>query len=160
MQSRASLLVAACATVALAGCSIVGTRSPEPLPGRHAYSVQTIQGSSWIEFSCELAWDHPVWALRGWPRIREFYSSQRTFKVRFKREDGAFQSISLPSCDQVNHDGRFPARMFSETNASVAAECVTPDGRAFLEAGRNNYRCWGDLDKRGYVVEYFYLSDN
>ena len=143
----------------IASCSMMGARPPEPLPGRHAYSIRTIQGNSWIEFSCELAWDDLAWALRGGPRIRQFYSSQRTFKLRFKRKNGSYQTISLPTCEQVNHDGRFPANAFRGRNSTIASECVSSDGRQFMEGEPQNYRCWGNLDDLGYVVEYFYLSD-
>ena len=157
MQNRLFVALWTCAVLVIASCSMTGTRAPEPLPGRHAYWVQTIQGYSWVEFSCELAWDHPVWALRGGPRIRQFYSTQRSFKLRFKKVNGSYQTISLPSCERVTHDGRFPDSVFWGRNARISSECVSSDGRAFLETGRDNYRCWGNLEELGYVVEYFYL---
>ena len=155
-----NLFSLALALLLITSCSSLGKRSSEPLPGRHAYSISTVQWESWIEFSCEKLWDHPVWALRGASRIRQIYSTRKSLTFHFVRENGARQKVELPGCRDVSSDGRFPERFFSYMKPWRERSCISEDGYAFLNSGDRNYRCWGDVNEDGYMVEYFYIEDS
>ncbi len=158
MHFKSQALILTSALLFSAGCATTGNSSSHPLPGRHAYSIQTLEGQNWVEFDCE-KYEHQNPKIGWGTRVRKFYSDQKTFALTLEGAEGFRQIIRLPGCESVRLDGQFPERLFRSFRSQDDQSCASPDARGFLGSDNRSYRCWGSIGEIGYVVEYFYVHE-